>query len=134
MLYTVQSKRNKPMLLLDTFRYTQDKISNTTTYCKCENRSCCGRALQYVSNPPSMKKPDDHDSDEMKCKVKEFRTNLKQRIEDSAQPVKRIYREQLISLCFTYDTKIKNPLYQTRNTSCPPAPCMVTLKERGVKL
>ena len=45
-----------------------------------------------------MNKPD---SDGMKCKVEELRTNLKRRIEDSPQPVKRIYREQLISLYTT---------------------------------
>ena len=65
------------MLLLDTFRCTQDKILSTTIYWKCENRSCPGRAIQYGSNPTSIKKPHDHDGDEMKCKVEEFRTNLK---------------------------------------------------------
>ena len=48
-----------------------------------------------------MKKPHNHDDDEVKCKVEEFKTNLKRRIEDSPQPVKRIYREQLISLSAT---------------------------------
>ena len=87
MLSIVESKSNKPMLLLDTFRYTQDKVLSTTIYWKCENRSCSGRAIQYGSNPLSMKKPHNHDADEMKCKVE---TNLKRRIEDSPQPVKRI--------------------------------------------
>ena len=86
MLSIVENKRNKPMLLLDIFRYVQDKILNRTTYWICENRSCPDRAVQYASNHPlSMKKPHNHDSDETKCKVKEFRTNLKQRIEDSPQ-------------------------------------------------
>ena len=98
MLSVVERKRNKPILLLDVFRYTQDKILNTTIYWKCENRSCLGRVIQYGSNPSSMKKPHNHDDGEMKCKAEEFRTNLKRRIEDSSQPVKRIYREQLISL------------------------------------
>ena len=87
MLSIVESKSNKPMLLLDTFRYTQDKVLSTTIYWKCENRSCSGRAIQYGSNLLSMKKPHNHDADEMKCKVE---TNLKPRIEDSPQPVKRI--------------------------------------------
>ena len=71
MLSIVQSKRNKPMLLLDTFRYTQDKILSTTIYWKCENRSCSVRAIQYDSNPSSMKK---RHGDEMTCKVEEFKT------------------------------------------------------------
>ncbi len=43
----IESKRNKPALLLDSFRYTQDKILNTTIYWKCENRLCPGRAIQF---------------------------------------------------------------------------------------
>ena len=64
MLSIVESKRNKPTLLLHTFRYTQGKILNTTIYCKCESRSCPARAMQYGSNPPSMNKPH---GDEIKC-------------------------------------------------------------------
>ena len=74
MLSIVESKSNKSMLLLDTFRYTQDKVLSTIIYWKYENRSCSGRAIQYDSNPPSMKKPRYHDGDEMKCKVEEFKT------------------------------------------------------------
>ena len=120
MLSIVESKRNKPMLLLDTFRYTQDKVLSTTIYWKCENRSCSGRAIQYGSNLPSMKKPHNHDGNERKCKVQEFRTNLKRRIEDSPQPPKRIYREQLISLSTTSPLitpmfhEIKDSLYKTK--------------------
>ncbi|CAF3070873.1 unnamed protein product [Rotaria sp. Silwood2] len=94
----VESKRKKATLLLDNFRYTQDKIINTTIYWKCENRSCPGRAIQYDLNPPFIKKPHNHEGDEIKCKVEEFRMNLKRRIEDSPQPVKKIYREEIISL------------------------------------
>ena len=81
-----------------------------------------------------MKKPHNHDGDEMKCKIEEFRTNLKRRVEDSPEPMKRIYREQLISLYTTSPQitpftsmfhEIKNLLYKTRNTSYPPAPCTV---------
>ena len=81
-LYIVETKRNNPILLLDTFHYTQDKILNTTNYWQCENRSCPGRAIQYGSNPPSTKKSHNHDGDEMKRKVEEFKTKLKRRIED----------------------------------------------------
>ncbi|CAF1103817.1 unnamed protein product [Rotaria sordida] len=131
MLSIVESKRNKPTLLLDTFRYTQDKILNTTIYWKCENRSCPGRAIQYGSNPPSMKKLHNHDGDEMKCKQEEFRMKLKRRVEDSPQAVKRIYREEIISLHTNSPEvtpfipmfhEMKNSLYKTRNTSYPPAP------------
>ncbi|CAF4573943.1 unnamed protein product, partial [Didymodactylos carnosus] len=52
MLSIVESKRKKKILLLDTFRYTQDKIVNTTVYWKCEDRSCPGRAIQYGSDQP----------------------------------------------------------------------------------
>ncbi|CAF4221176.1 unnamed protein product [Rotaria sp. Silwood2] len=130
-LSIVESKHNKPTVLLDAFRYTQDKIFNTTIYWKCENRSCPGRAIQYGSNPPSMKKPHNHDADEMKCKVEEFKMNLKRRIEDSPQPVKKIYREELISLYATAPQitpftpmfhEIKTSLYTARNASYPPAP------------
>ena len=128
MLSIVESKRNKPLILFA----TQDKVLSTTIHRKCENRSCPRRAIQCGSNPPSMKKPHNHDGDEMKCKVEEFKTNLKRRIEDSPQPVKRIYREQLISLYTTSPQitpytlmchEIKNSLYKTRNTSYLPAPC-----------
>ncbi|CAF4481841.1 unnamed protein product, partial [Rotaria magnacalcarata] len=97
----VDNKREKPTLLLDNFRYTRDKIINTTIYGKCEDRSCSGRAIQCDLNPPFMKKPHNHEGDEIKCKVEEFRMNLKRRIEDSPQPVKKIYREQIISLYTT---------------------------------
>jgi len=127
----VQSKRNKPILLLDNFRYTQDKIVNTTIYWKCEDRSYLGRAIQHGENPPSMKKSHNHDGDEMKCKVEEFKMNLKRRIEDSPQPVKRIDREEIISLYTTSPSitpftpmfhQMKTSLYKSRNTSYPPAP------------
>ena len=72
MLFIIETKDNKRMLLLDTFRYTQDKILNTTIYWKCESRSCPRRAMQYGSNSPSMKKPHNCNGDEIKCKVKEF--------------------------------------------------------------
>ncbi|CAF2831612.1 unnamed protein product [Rotaria sp. Silwood2] len=54
--------------------------------------------------------------------------NLKRRIEDSPQPVKKIYRKQIISLCTTSPQmtqytpmfhEMKNSLYKTRNTSYP---------------
>ncbi|CAF2528813.1 unnamed protein product [Rotaria sp. Silwood2] len=77
MLSIVESKRNKPILLLDTFRCIQNKILNTTVYWKCENRSCPGRPIQYSSNPASMKKSHNHDADEMKCKKEEFPMKLK---------------------------------------------------------
>ncbi|CAF3317613.1 unnamed protein product [Rotaria socialis] len=57
--------------------------------------------------------------------------NLKRHIEDSPQPVKKIYREKLISLYTTAPQlapftpmfhEIKNSLYKARNTSYPPAP------------
>ena len=49
MLSIVESKRNKSILLLDTFRCTQDNVLSTTIYWKCENRSCPGRTIQYPS-------------------------------------------------------------------------------------
>ena len=131
MLSIVESKSNKPMLLLDTFCCTQDKVLSSIIYWKCENRSCSGSTILHGSNPPRMKKPHNHDGDEMKCKVEDFKTNLKRRIEDSPQPVKRIYREQLISLYTTSPKitpmlhEIKNSLYKTRNTIYPPAPCTI---------
>ena len=62
--------------------------------------------------------------------MEEFITNLKRRIEDSPQPVKRIYREQLISVYTTSPQihqfhEIKNSLYRTTNTSYSPAPCPI---------
>ena len=120
------------MLLLDNFRYTQDKILNTSIYWKCEIRSCLARTIQYSSNPPNMMKSHNHDDDAMKCKVEEFRTNLKRRIEDLPQAVKRISREQqLISFYTTLPQmtsifhEIKNSLYKSRNTSYPPASCTI---------
>ncbi|CAF1120671.1 unnamed protein product [Rotaria sordida] len=92
----VESKRKKPTLLLDNFRYTQDKILNTTIYWKCENRSCPGRAIQYDSNPSRMTKLHNHEGDEVRCKVEELKMNLKRHIEDSPQPVKKISREHII--------------------------------------
>ncbi|CAF5078978.1 unnamed protein product [Rotaria sp. Silwood1] len=77
-----------------------------------------------------MKKPCNHEDDEIKCKVEEFRMNLKRRIEDSPQPFKKICREQIISL-YTASPQItpftpmfyemKASLYNARNTSYPPA-------------
>ena len=52
MLSIVESKRNKPILLLDTFRCTQDKVLSTTIYLKCETRSCPGRAIQHDQGWP----------------------------------------------------------------------------------
>ena len=57
-----------------TFRSTQDQVLSTTIYCKCENRSCPGHALQYASNPPSINKPHNHHADQIKWKVEEFKT------------------------------------------------------------
>ncbi|CAF4423633.1 unnamed protein product [Rotaria sp. Silwood2] len=57
--------------------------------------------------------------------------NLKRRIEDSPQTVKKIYKEELISLYTTAPQitpftsmfhEIKTSLYKARNTSYPPAP------------
>ena len=50
-----------------------------------------GHVVGVLYNMFQIHQPHDHDSDEMKRKVKELRTNLKQRIEDSAQTLKRIY-------------------------------------------
>ena len=75
-----------------------------------------------------MKKLHNHDGDKTKRKVEEFRTKLKRHIEVSPQPVKRIDREQLISLRTTslqitlMFHEIKNSLYQTRKTGYPFAP------------
>ena len=78
-----------------------------------------------------MKKPYNHDGDEMQCKVEEFKMNLKRRIEDSPQPVNRIYIEEIISL-YTTSLQItpmflgmKNLLYKTRNTSYLPVSYLI---------
>jgi hypothetical protein len=127
----VESKRKKSSLLLDNYRYTQDKIVNTTTYWKCSNRSCSGRALQQDSGPPKMTKPYNHEGNEIQCKIEEFKMNLKRRIEDSPQPVKKIYREQIIALHTTSPQitpftpmfhEMKTSLYNARNASYPPVP------------
>ena len=142
MLSIVESKRKKPTLLLDNYRYTQDKMIDATIYWKCENRSCPARAIQYGSSNPIIKKPHNHDGDEMRCKVEEFRMSLKRRIEHSPQPVKRIYKEELISL-YTNSPSItqftpmfhemKNSLYKARNDSYPTAPRTVNdVKLEGI--
>ncbi|CAF1630963.1 unnamed protein product, partial [Didymodactylos carnosus] len=131
MFSIVESKRKKPVLLFDTFRYTQDKIVGTTIYWKCEDRSCPGRAVQYRSAAPNLKKSHNHNADENKCKAEEFKMAVKRRIEHSPQPVKRIYKQELTSLYTTSPQiapsipmfhEIKNSLYKTRNDSYPPAP------------
>ncbi|CAF4544975.1 unnamed protein product [Didymodactylos carnosus] len=131
MFSIVESKRKKPVLLFDTFRYTQDKIVGTTIYWKCEDRSCPGRAVQYGSAAPNLKKSHNHNGDENKCKAEEFKMAVKRRIEHSPQPVKRIYKQELTSLYTTSPQiapsipmfhEIKNSLYKTRNDSYPPAP------------
>ncbi|CAF2831595.1 unnamed protein product [Rotaria sp. Silwood2] len=73
MLSIVVSERNKSILLLDTFHYTQDKILSITIYWKCENRSCPGRVIQYRSNSSSMKKSHNRDGDEMKEWMEKYR-------------------------------------------------------------
>ncbi|CAF1590689.1 unnamed protein product [Didymodactylos carnosus] len=71
-----------------------------------------------------MKKPHYHCGDENIFKVEAFKMNLKRRSEESSQPVKRIYREKLISLHTTAPRLIvftimlhdlKNSFYKTRN-------------------
>ena len=93
-----------------------------------------GRAIQYGSNPPSMKNPHNHDGYETKYKVEELRTSLKRHIEDSPQSVKRIYREQLVSLYTTSPQstpfssifhEINNSLYKGRSTNYSPAPSTI---------
>ena len=39
-----------------------------------------------------------HNGNEIKCKMEEFRMKLKRRIEHSPQPIKEVYREELIFL------------------------------------
>ncbi|CAF3002613.1 unnamed protein product [Rotaria sp. Silwood2] len=98
MSFIVKSKRKKPTLLFDTFRYIQDKAVKTTIYWKCEHCSCPGRFKQYGSNLPLVKNIHNHNGDEYRCQVEEFKASLKRRIEHSSRAVKRIYREGLISL------------------------------------
>ena len=47
----VETKRHKPCLIFDGYRYVQDKIQNRTIYWRCEDRARCnGRAHQLVGN------------------------------------------------------------------------------------
>ena len=89
-----------------------------------------------------MKKPYNHDGDEMQCKVEEFKMNLKRRIEDSPQPVNRIYIEEIISLYTTSSTvtsftpmfhELKNSLNTTQNDSYSTAPHTINdVKMEGI--
>jgi hypothetical protein len=114
MLCIVESKRHKPILLLDNYRYPQNKILNTTIYWKCEHHSCPGRVIQYESNPSCLKKSHNHDDDdEMKCKVQEFKMNLKRPIFWTLESLKHL--SQSVNDHLFFDATFKscpNPFFQ----------------------
>ena len=72
-----------------------------------------------------MKKQHNHDGNEVKSKVEEFKMNLKRQIEDSSQAVKKIYRENIVSLYTTSSEitamfhEMKTSLYKARNDGYP---------------
>ena len=65
-----------------------------------------------------MKKQHNHDGNEAKCKVEEFKMNLKRQIEDSPQAVKKVYRKSIISLYTTSpETTPFTPMFHEMKTS-----------------
>ena len=60
------------MLLLDNFRYEQDKLVSSPVYWKCEDCSCPGDGIRHESNLPNTNKQHNLDEDEIKSKVAEM--------------------------------------------------------------
>ncbi|CAF3614213.1 unnamed protein product [Rotaria sp. Silwood1] len=103
----VESKRKKPTLLLDNFRYTQEKIINTTIYWKCENRLCPGRAIQCDSIPSRM-------TNDITMKVMKL---------DAKKHIISLYTTSSQITPFTpMFHEMKTSLYKARHSSYPPSP------------
>ncbi|CAF1326860.1 unnamed protein product [Didymodactylos carnosus] len=127
----VDSKRKKAVLILNDYRYTQDRIRNNNTYWKCEDRSCTGRASQKCPDDPKKTQQHSHSPNQDQCNVEEFTTNVKKRIREESEPVRKIFRQELVKLrtknpdqvqSVPMFEQIKTSLYSARNESFPPPP------------
>ncbi|CAF4491784.1 unnamed protein product, partial [Didymodactylos carnosus] len=72
-----------------------------------------------------------HLPDENRCQAEQFHNKLKRRIEESAEPVTKIFKQGLVNVQATAPQqiattptfkKIKTSLYTARNKSYPPRP------------
>ncbi|CAF0834788.1 unnamed protein product [Didymodactylos carnosus] len=127
----VETKRKKPCLLFNGYRYVQDKRQNRTTYWRCELRATCnGRAHQIGRENPIETIKHNHRYNENRNHYEEFRLKIKKRICDERTAVRKIFRTEIIKAQkYTPDlvdrlpkfNQIKSSLYHTRNKNYPSA-------------
>ncbi|CAF1396877.1 unnamed protein product [Didymodactylos carnosus] len=97
------NRKDQLILILNGYRYTQGWVRNNNTYWKCEDRSCTGRASQKCLDDPKETQQHSHSPNQGQCNVEEFTTNVKKCIREEPEPVRKIFRQELVKL------QTKNP-------------------------
>ena len=79
-MYTItEIQEGKKCLIFDGYRYLRDRIRNSNTYWRCENRGqCSGRLIQKGDQIPVVPAKHNHEPNEQTIRQKLFIAHLKE--------------------------------------------------------
>ena len=132
-MYTItETQKGKKCLIFDGYRYLRDRIRNSNTYWRCENRGqCSGRLIQKGDQIPVGATKHNHEPNEQAIRQKLFIAHLKEQIRENAMPIRKIFRGEIVSR-YTVEpdsvrvlpqfNQIKSSLYRVKNLNYPPLP------------
>ena len=132
-MYTItESQKGKKCLIFDGYRYLRDRIRNSNTYWRCENRGqCSGRLIQKGDQISVVAAKHNHESNEQAIRQKLFIAHLKKQIRENSMPIRKIFRGEIVNR-YTVEpdsvrvlpqfNQIKNFLCRVKNLNYPLLP------------
>ena len=119
-------------MLFDGYRYFRDRIRNSNSYWRCENRGqCSGCLIQKGDQIPGVAAKHNHEPNKQMLRQKLFITHLKEQIRENAMPIRKFFRGEIVNRSTVEPdsvrvppqfNQIKNSLYQMKNLNYPPLP------------
>ena len=98
-MYTItETQKGKKCLIFDGYRYLRDRILNSNTYRRSENRGqCSGRFNQKDDQIPVVTAQHNHEPNEQTTKQKLFIVHLKEQIRENSMPIRKVCRDEIVN-------------------------------------
>ena len=98
MYIITETQKEKKCLIFDGYRYLRDRIRNSNTYWRCENRGqCSGRLIQKGDQIPVVATKHNHEPNEQTIRQKLFIAHLKEQIRENSMPIRKIFRDEIVN-------------------------------------
>ena len=84
-------------MVFDDYRYLRDRICNSNTYWRCENRGqCSGRLIQKGDQIPVVVAKHNHEPNEQTIRQKLLTAHRKEQNREDAMPIRKIFHDEIV--------------------------------------